>query len=93
MMIDRLNPTDPIQSPKKSEGAPKAAKGSRGDSIAVSSEAMEKGELFRVIEMVKAAPDVRADKVAELKAKIDDPSYLDEAVLNATADRILDQLL
>ena len=93
MMIDRLNPIDPIQNPKRAEGARKAVKGSKGDSIAVSSEAMEKGELFRVIEMVKAAPDVRADKIAELKAKIDDPAYLNEAIISATADRILDQLL
>jgi len=93
MMIERLNPIDPIQNPKKSEGSQRVGKGSRGDSIAVSSEAMEKAELFRVIEMVKTAPDVRADKIAELRAKIDDPAYLDETVLNATADRILDQLL
>ncbi len=93
MMIDRLNPIDPIQNPKKPEGSHRVEKGSRGDSIAVSSEAMEKAELFRVIEMVKASPDLRADRIAELKARIDDPAYLDEKVLNATADRILDQLL
>ena len=92
-MIDRLNPIDPLQNPKKPDGSRKVEKGSRGDSIAVSSEAVEKGELFRVIELAKAAPDVRAEKVAELKAKIDDPAYLDERVLSATADRILDQLL
>ena len=93
MTIDRLNPIDPIQNPRKSEGAHPVRKGAKGDSIAVSSEAMEKSELFRVIELVKAEPDVRADRIAELKAKIDDPAYLDETVLSATADRILDQLL
>ncbi len=93
MTIDRLNPIDPIQNPRKSEGPHKVSPGSKGDSIAVSSEAMEKAELFRVIEMVKSAPDVRTDRIAELKAKIDDPAYLDETVLAATADRILDQLL
>jgi hypothetical protein len=30
--------------------------------------------------------------VAELKAKINDPSYIDDKVLSMTADRILDQL-
>jgi anti-sigma28 factor (negative regulator of flagellin synthesis) len=33
------------------------------------------------------------DRVAELKAKIDDPAYMTDAILGATADRILDQLL
>jgi len=93
MTIDRLNPIDPVQNPRSSDGPHRVDKGSKGDSIAVSSEAMEKAELFRVIEMVKAAPDLRADRIAELKAKIDDPAYLDETVLAATADRILDQLL
>ncbi|TFG78705.1 MAG: flagellar biosynthesis anti-sigma factor FlgM [Spirochaetales bacterium] len=92
MTIDRLNPMDPIQ-PKKPAGAERADRNARSDSVNLSSEALEKAELFRVIELVKTAPDERADKIAELKARIDDPNYIDETVLSGTADRILDQLL
>lgn len=93
MTIDRLNSMDPIRDPKKPASVGKAEKGGRGDSISISSDAAEKAELFRAIELAKAAPDTRADRVAALKAKIDDPSYINDAVISMTADRILDQLL
>ncbi len=92
MTIDRLNPLDPIQ-PKKPSGATQVARSSRNDSVNLSSEAVEKAELFKAVELAKAAPDIRMDRVAELKAKIDDPNYINDTILNATADRILDQLL
>ena len=92
MTIDRLNSMDPIRDPQKPSSGGKPEK-ARGDSIAISSDASEKGDLFRAIELAKAAPDQRTDRIAELKAKIDDPSYIDDAVLSMTADRIVDQLL
>ena len=93
MTIDRLNSIDPIRDPKKTSSAGRAEKGGKADSISISSDAAEKAELFNALEIAKAAPDVRADRVAALKAKIEDPSYINDTVLNATADRILDQLL
>lgn len=92
MTIDRLNPIDPIQ-PKRTGGAARVDRGSRSDSVSLSAEAREKAELFSAIELAKAAPDERADRIAELRAKINDPDYIDDAILSATADRILDQLL
>lgn len=92
MTIDRLNSMDPIRDPQKPSTGGKLER-ARGDSIAISSDASEKGELFRAIELAKAAPDQGCTRIAELKAKIDDPSYIDDAVLSMTADRIIDQLL
>ena len=93
MTIDRLNSMDPIRDPQKPSSGGKPEKARGGDSIAISSDASEKADLFRAIELAKAAPDQRSDRIAELKAKIDDPSYIDDAVLSMTADRIIDQLL
>jgi negative regulator of flagellin synthesis FlgM len=93
MTIDRLNSIDPIRDPKKSAVSGRVEKGGKGDSISISSDAAQKAELFRALELAKAAPDTRSDRVAALKAKINDPSYIDDAVLSMTADRILDQLL
>lgn len=93
MTIDRLNSLDPIREPTKPAGSGKIPRSGRGDSIAISTDAVEKAELFNAMEIAKAAPEVRADRVAELKAKIDDPAYISDAVLSMTADRILDQLL
>lgn len=93
MTIDRLNSIDPIREPKKPASSGRPEKGGKGDSISISSDAAQKAELYKALELAKAAPDVRADRVAALKAKIDDPAYIDDAVLSMTADRILDQLL
>jgi negative regulator of flagellin synthesis FlgM len=92
MTIDRLNPLDPIQ-PKKPSGVSHVDRNSGRDSVSLSSEAVYKAELFKALELAKAAPDIRMDRVAELKARIDDPAYMTDAILGVTADRILDQLL
>jgi negative regulator of flagellin synthesis FlgM len=92
MTIDRIGPLDPIQPGKKPGRANQANEAAQTDSISISSEAIEKAEFYRAMDMVKAAPDVRADRIAEVQAKINDPSYINETVLNATADRIIDAL-
>jgi negative regulator of flagellin synthesis FlgM len=92
MTIDRIGSIDPIQPGKKPGGVTQTNKTSRTDSISISQEGMEKSELSRVMAIVAAAPDIRAERVAELKQKINDPSYLNDQVINATADRIIDAL-
>jgi negative regulator of flagellin synthesis FlgM len=90
MTIDRINPLDPIQPGKKPGRSSQVSKDVASDSISLSSEAVEKAELYRAMELVSAAEDLRAERIAELKKKINDPSYIDDAVIKATADRIMD---
>lgn len=45
--------------------------------------------MFKAQEAAKTAPDVRADRVAEVKRKLQDPSYPSEEVIEKTADGIL----
>ncbi len=92
MTIDRLNSMDPIRDPKKTAPGARIERDGRGDSVSISSDAAQKAELFNAIELAKAAPDLRADRIEELKAKLKDPSYIDDAVVSLTADRIIDQL-
>ena len=89
-MIDRIGSIDPIQNGKKPDRASAALKNSETDAVSLSSEAVEKGDLYRAIELASAAPDSRADRIAELKQRINDPSYINETVVKATADRIID---
>jgi negative regulator of flagellin synthesis FlgM len=89
MTIDRVGYTDPIQPGKKPGRNESINQNSKSDSISLSSEALEKSELYHAIELVSAAPDVRADLVAEIKSKIDDPSYINDR-LQATADKIIE---
>jgi negative regulator of flagellin synthesis FlgM len=61
----------------------------RTDSINLSSDAMKKAELYQVVELIKASPELDDARIVELRQKIEDPSYLNDRVLNATADNIL----
>ena len=90
MTIDRIGSIDPIQPGKKTGQSSRIGQSAQSDSISLSSEALEKGELYQAIELVSAAPDVRTDRIAELKQKIDDPSYINETIIQATADKILE---
>jgi negative regulator of flagellin synthesis FlgM len=92
MTIDKIGSIDPIQ-PEKKPGRANQVRGiPKSDSISISQEAVEKAELYRAKELAAAAPDVRAEKVAELKVKINDPSYLNDQVISATADKLIDAL-
>jgi negative regulator of flagellin synthesis FlgM len=90
MTIDRIGPIDPIQPGKKPGQTTRINQTEKSDSINLSSEAVEKGELYQTIELVSAASDLRMDRVAELKQKINDPSYINETIIRATADKIMD---
>ena len=90
MRIDGISSIDPIQPEKKTERTGRVNDSPKTDSISISSEAARKAELYRIRELVASAPDVRMDRVEELKAKINDPSYINETVVNGTADKIID---
>ena len=90
MMIDKIGgvtlPTS-VQNTKRSNGTEsyKAAP----DSINVSEEAKEAARAYYLNQVAEETPDVRADRIAEVKAKLKDPNYLNAAVISATAERIM----
>jgi len=92
MTIDRIGSIDPIHPEKKPSRASQANGAPKTDSISISAAAQEKAELFRIRELAAAAPESRAERVAELRGKINDPAYLNEKVINATADRLINAL-
>ena len=92
MTIDRIGSIDPIQPEKKPGRAERVSESPKTDSINISSEAQERAERLRVQEMAAASPEVRAERIAELKEKINDPAYINDKVINATADKLIDAL-
>ena len=92
MTIDRIGQLDPIQ-PNKRVGRSNPVEGTdKTDSINLSPEAKHKAEVYQVVELIKSAPDLSDARIAELRQKINDPSYINEKVINATADRIIDTM-
>lgn len=90
MMIDKIggiNSLNNVQNTHRINGTDNVSAGA--DSINVSDEAKEMAEVYYMKQVAASTPDVRADRVAEIREKIKDPSYLNDAVINSTADRIM----
>jgi negative regulator of flagellin synthesis FlgM len=89
MTVERIGPLDPTSNVKKTGKPSKAKPKSDVDSINVSQEARSKAEVFKALESTKTAPDVRVDKVEEMKRKLQDPNYPSQEIIEKTADGIL----
>lgn len=85
--IPEVNQLNQLYGSKRSDRI--AAPSYTPDTISVSDEAKAMAEMVRMNQIASETPDVREDFVEQLKAKIQDPNYLNEATLAATADRIL----
>ena len=89
-MIDKiggLNPLNNVQNIRKTDNAAKVS--SQTDSISVSKEAVEKAEAYYLDKVAAETPSVRADRIAEVKAKIKDPSYLSDEVILSAAEKVM----
>ena len=87
MMIDRIsgvNPLNNVQAAKRTSNVSKTQVSP--DEISISDEAMELSKLKQIAD---ETPDVREDLVEQIKLKIQDPNYLNEATIASTADEIL----
>ena len=89
-MIDKISGVqalNQLQSTKRSNNV--ASSQTTSDEISVSDEAKAMAETLYLNKEADETPDVRADLVEKIKLKIQDPNYLNEATIAATADRIL----
>ena len=86
-VISNVTQVNNVQNLRKTESSAKVSRDV--DSISVSAEAKEMAEAYYLEQVAKETPDVRADRIAELKEKIKDPNYLNNAVINSAADKFL----
>ncbi|MEE8440722.1 MAG: flagellar biosynthesis anti-sigma factor FlgM [Spirochaetia bacterium] len=89
MTIERLGPIDPVQRYSQTEKTQRAAK-PENDTVDFSEEAKIKAEVFQIAEQVRKTPDIRADRVEEVKRKLEDPNYIDDIVVEHVAEQIMD---
>jgi negative regulator of flagellin synthesis FlgM len=93
MTIDRIGHIEPLQPGKKPGRTESAQTIDRSDSLNIPPESFAKAEKYQVIELIKASEETNEARIVELREKINDPSYINEQVINATADKILDAWL
>ena len=89
MTIDRIGPIEPIPPGKKPGRSEQVGGNDKGDIISVSAEASKQAERYQVLELIKSAPELDEARIVELRQKIDDPAYLNDKIINATAENIL----
>ncbi len=89
MMIDkisRVNALNSLQNTKRTTASENTLSGT--DEISVSQEAKELAETYYLDQVAAETPDIRSDLVEQVKIKMQNPNYFDEAI-DSTADRIL----
>jgi negative regulator of flagellin synthesis FlgM len=92
MTIDRIGHLEPIQPNKKTGRNEYVRENDRTDTINLSEEAIEKAEIYQVVELIRSAPELDDSQIAAIRERINDPAYLNEAVISATADKLLNVL-
>ena len=85
--INNVSQVNNVQNLRKNENVSKVSQ--EVDSIDVSAEAKE---IYFMEKVARETPDVRADRIAEIKEKIKDPNYLNDTIINSAADKFLSAL-
>jgi negative regulator of flagellin synthesis FlgM len=93
MMVDRIGHVEPISPGRKSGRNERLGGDDKADTISLSTQAVEQAERYQVLELIKSAPELDEARIVELRQKLDDPSYLDKKMIEATADNILNAWL
>ena len=88
--VKNVTEVNNVQNLRKTENTAKVSRDV--DSISVSAEAKEMAEIYYMDKVAKETPDVRADRVAEVKEKLKDPNYLNDVVIKSAADKFLSAL-
>ena len=89
MTVERIGPLDPTSNVKKSEKPSRLKTKKEPDSINVSEEARSRAEVLKATEAVRTAPDVRVERVEEMKRKLQDPSYQSQEIIEKVAEGII----
>ena len=92
MTISRIGQIDPIQPEKKPGWNDPVGGNNKSDSITLSPEAKQRAEMHYVMELIKSAPELDEARIVELRQKINDPGYINDTVINITAERIISAL-
>ena len=86
--LENIKPLDELTGAKGTRNTPRPDAGR--DVINVSEEALKKAEAYYLAEIARDTPDVRTELVEQIREKIKDPSYLNAAIIDATAAKLMD---
>lgn len=93
MIIDKIGGTSPGYGPKKPESTSRTEKPVRSsDNVSISREASRTAEAARIVKLAKAEDPERAEKLKEIKQKLEKGEYdnIGNEILSRVADKIAD---
>jgi negative regulator of flagellin synthesis FlgM len=90
MGIDKINPVNNYNGINKIGKTDPLKNANSNDSIDISTEAIMKADSKKIMEIVNNTPDIRKDKIAEIKEKLKDPNYINDRIINKLSDEIID---
>jgi len=95
MVIEKIGNINNIAEPKKNKAVSDKRNEIRSDSIQISNEGKIAAENAKNAQIIRETPDIRADRVKDIKMRIDNGSYNfnDNKILEMVADRIVDFLV
>jgi negative regulator of flagellin synthesis FlgM len=95
MVIDKIGNIKNIIEPKNSKSVEKTISTNKSDSVEISSEAKKAAEQSKIAHVVKQTPDIRAERVREIKEMIANGTYKfdDDRIIEKVAEKIAMQLL
>jgi negative regulator of flagellin synthesis FlgM len=90
MVIEKIGNINNISETKKSKPISGKKEDIRSDSIQISSEGKLAAENAKLTQVIKETPDMRMDRVRDIKQRINDGSYdfNDNKMLEMVADKI-----
>ncbi|MFW5770607.1 MAG: flagellar biosynthesis anti-sigma factor FlgM [Spirochaetota bacterium] len=96
MVIDKIGNINNIVDTKNTKPVSRNKSIDKSDSVQISSEAKNAAEQAKISQIVKDTPDVRTEKVRDIKTRIAEGTYDkfdDNKVLEMVAEKIATQLL
>lgn len=95
MVIDKIGNINNIIEPKKNRPAGGSKEVKKNDSVQISSEGKKAAEVSRHAQVVHETPDIRADRVKDIKEQIQKGTYNfdDNSMLEMVAGKIANFLL
>ena len=88
MAVDSLGPIDPVSILKDIDRTAAASRPDDTEPGSLSTEARVVAEIEEAMDIVNRSPTVRAELVADVKARLRDPEYLNSTVLDRVAERL-----
>lgn len=92
MEIRGVDPLRGVTQDTKINKVPRRDGRDTSDEVEISEEARQLAEAAKIEEVVRQTPDIREERVAEVKAKLERGEYNTEEVFDTVAERIMKAL-